>query len=46
MEEARDSQLVEEATALQTRLTMSSRKLRKQQNELKAKGRPKPNFQQ
>jgi hypothetical protein len=46
VEEAGDSQLAEEASALQTRLTMSSRKLRKQQEELKAKERPKPNFTQ
>jgi hypothetical protein len=45
-EEAGDQQVAEEVTALQNKLNMSSRKLRKQQNELKAKERPKPNFNQ
>jgi chromosome segregation ATPase len=46
IEEAGDPQVAEEVTALQTKLNMSSRKLRRHQEELKAKERPKPNFQQ
>ena len=46
IEEVGNSQLTEEVTALQNKLNMSSRKLRRHQEELKAKERPKPNFNQ